>query len=237
MSGSDFDLAELASYLNLTPQQLERYVSRNQIPGRRVGGQWRFSRAEVYHWLEGQMGVVDDDELQRMEGRLRRGANEQAVESVRGMLTQEAIAVPLLAHTRDSVIRAMCELAAGTGCLWDPQKMADAVRQREELHTTALENGVALLHPRRPLANILAQPLLALGITSQGIPFGGGGILTDVFFLICSTNHRGHLKTLARLSRMIAKESFVDDLRRTDDARQVYEMVVDCDDCMEVSTS
>ena len=63
---------------------------------------------------------------------------------------------------------------------------------------------MALLHPRRPQPNILAQPFLAFGRTHRGIPFGDRrGRLTDVFFLILSTDDRVHLRTLARLSRLI----------------------------------
>ena len=87
------------------------------------------------------------------------------------MLPCEAIALPLPARTRNSVIDSMVELAAETGWLWDrgrwPTRSA-----REEMHSTALENGVALLHPRRPMAKILSQPFLALGVTTSGIPFG-----------------------------------------------------------------
>ena len=115
------------------------------------------------------------------------------------LLPVEAIAIPLHARTRNSVIESMVELAAGTGLLWDPKEMAEAVRSREDMHPTALENGVALLHPRRPMPKILAQPLLALGVTVTGIPFGGASSLTDVFFLICSTDDRVHLRVLARL--------------------------------------
>ena len=101
----------------------------------------------------------------------------------------------------------MVDLAAETGLLWDAEKMTAAVRERENLHPTALENGVALLHPRRPLQQILAEPLVALGITQAGIPFGEShGVLTDVFFLICSTDDASHLRILARLSRLITAE-------------------------------
>ena len=82
--------------------------------------------------------------------------------------------------------------------------MTEAIRNREELYPTAMDNGVALLHPRRPMPNILGQAVLALGICPGGIPFGGNhGALTDVFFLICSVEDRGHLRTLARLSRVL----------------------------------
>jgi PTS system nitrogen regulatory IIA component len=92
--------------------------------------------------------------------------------------------------------------------------MAEAVRAREELFPTVLESGVALLHPRRPMASILARPLLALGVSRSGLPFGAPrGGLTDIFFLICSTDDRGHLRTLARLSRVIASPGFLMALR------------------------
>jgi PTS system nitrogen regulatory IIA component len=126
------------------------------------------------------------------------------------------------------VFNAMVEVAARTGWLWDPEKMAQAVRAREEMYPTALDNGVALLHPRRPMANILGQPFLALGCTSTGIPFGGGrGGLTDVFFLICSVEDRGHLRALARLSRVIMADGFLEALRQAPDAKSAHRLIVD----------
>ena len=81
--------------------------------------------------------------------------------------------------------------------------MVEAVRAREELHPTALDSGVALLHPRRPMPSILGGPILAMARTERGIPFGGRhGADTDLFFLICSIDDRDHLQTLARLSRL-----------------------------------
>jgi PTS system nitrogen regulatory IIA component len=111
--------------------------------------------------------------------------------------------------------------------------MAEAVRAREDMQPTALDNGVALLHPRRPLAGILAQPLLALGRTSQGIPFGNlRGGLTDVFFLICSTDDRGHLRTLARLSRLIADPTLLEAIRQADSATVVQSMIAQREDAL-----
>jgi PTS system nitrogen regulatory IIA component len=106
--------------------------------------------------------------------------------------------------------------------------MEAAIRAREEIYPTTLENGVALLHPRRPMPGILAQPLLGLGVTSSGIPFGGNrGALTDVFFLICSTDDRGHLRTLARLSKVIGAPGFLDALREAPDRQAAHHLIRD----------
>ncbi len=142
------------------------------------------------------------------------------------MLSVDSIALPLLAKTKRSAIEEMVHLATRTGMLWDPERMIEAVRAREQLQSTAMPNGVALLHPRRPLANVLGEPVLALAVSFQGIPFGGSRGLTDVFVLICSTDDRGHLRTLARLSRMLQEATFLEGLRDAENpaaAKRMFE--------------
>jgi nitrogen PTS system EIIA component len=229
MPHGDFDIPALARYLHLAPQQVTKLAERGKLPGRRVAGQWRFAKADIHHWLEERIGLSDEEGLVEVEGVLQRSApaeqSEQAL--ISELLPLEAIAIPLAARTRNSVIDSIVDLAAQTGWLWDPKAMADAVRSREEMHSTALENGVALLHPRRPMATILSQPFVALGRTSSGIPFGCGVPLTDVFFLVCSMEDRGHLRVLARLSRILTLPGFLDSLREAPDGRAARELMID----------
>jgi PTS system nitrogen regulatory IIA component len=158
MSQDDFDVDRLAAYLHLNPQQVSRLADRGRLPGRKVGGQWRFPQGEIHHWLEKRIGLSDEEELIEVESVLQQSAPSDEQEDIllTDMLPLEAIAVPLLARTRNSVISSMVELAAQTGWLWDTEKMSQAVHSREEMHSTALENGIALLHPRRPLATNLS---------------------------------------------------------------------------------
>jgi PTS system nitrogen regulatory IIA component len=228
MAEQDFDVDRLAAYLHLHPQQVSRLADRGKIPGRKVGGNWRFSGQEIHHWLEERIGVSDEEELVKMEGALERAAlpGEDQPIQIAELLRLDAIAVPLEARTKPKVVTAITKLAERTGLLWDAEKMADAVRLREEMYPTALEGGVALLHPRRPLATILAEPFLALGITSTGIPFGGNG-MTDIFFLLCSTSDQEHLRTLARLSRMIGDGKLLVDLRQATNSYDAHQLLAE----------
>jgi PTS system nitrogen regulatory IIA component len=220
----DFGIENLAKYLHLAPQQVARLADRGKLPGRKVAGQWRFARADIHHWLEERIGLAEED-IVDVHHVLRRGENEQEIR-IAEILPVEAVAVPLAARTKNSVITSMVKLAEGTGILWDAEKMTEAIRSREELYPTAMENGVALLHPRRPMTNILAQAVLALGVAPSGIPFGSDrGALTDVFFLICSVDDRGHLQTLARLSRILASPGFLDSLRTAADAPTAHQLL------------
>jgi PTS system nitrogen regulatory IIA component len=232
MPYSDFDVTTLARYLHIAPQQVIKLAERGHLPGRKIGGEWKFAKPDIHHWLENRIGLSDEEELVKVESVLQRSApldDEQEIR-ISELLPVEAIAIPLHARTRSAVIGAMVDLAAGTGWLWDPKAMAEAVRSREEMHPTALENGVALMHPRRPMTNIIAQPFLALGCTLSGIPFGSDCPLTDVFFLICSSDDRNHLHTLARLSRLLTVSDFLNKLHQVQDAKAAHRLIVEAEE-------
>jgi len=233
MSKDDFDVDELADYLHLTPAQIVKMASRDRLPGRRVGSEWRFPRAEIHHWLEDRIGASDEDLVhaeQVIQKQDKKEGDSETDVSMERLLHPDAIIVPLEARTRTSVISAICKHCADIGLIWEPEKMAEAIRQRENLHSTALDNGLALLHPRRPLPNIIGEPFLALGRTHGGIPFGGPrGQSTDIFFLIASVDDKGHLRTLARLSRLIANPELVAAIRTAETAAEIYQLIIDLD--------
>ncbi|MFT5303916.1 MAG: PTS system nitrogen regulatory IIA component [Mariniblastus sp.] len=233
MAVEDFDIDSLAAYLHLTPEQVRKMADRSRLPGRRVAGKWRFSRPEIHQWFEEKIGLSDDQELTAVEKVLDRNTQLKPddVFHIPDLLAEENIYVPFLARTKSSVIQKICDLTAKTGRLWEPAKMADALQSREELHPTALGNGVALLHPRRPMPNIMGDPFLALGITTSGIPFGGPrGCLTDVFFLIGSDSESVHLKVLARLSRILQQAEFLERIRDAESAAAVWEIIQETDE-------
>lgn len=228
----EFDIRGLAEYLHLRQDQVLKLAERRVIPGRKIGGQWRFSRAEVHQWLEERIGLADESELVTWEATFSRPSGGTEADDFRifDLLPLEAIAVPLDARSREGVFREMVALATRTGWLWDPEAMLEAVRARESLCSTALDIGVALLHPRRPMPSILERPFLALGITTTGVPFGGNRSgLTDVFFLICSVDDRQHLRTLARLSRLLAQEGFLSGLREACDPETARQWIAECE--------
>ena len=218
----DLDIPKLAEYLHVTPDQVTRMAVRGKIPARKVGGQWRFSEAEIHHWLEERIGVSEGEELERVQRVLDRAAGDAVDRKIYEMCTVDTIAVPLNARTRSSVIRSMCELATGSGLMWDAPTMIEAVRSREQMHPTALDCGVALLHPRRPQTSILADSVIALAVCPAAIPFSDRGQLTDVFFLICSYDDASHLRILAKISRMISDQERLEQLRACSTPGEVW---------------
>jgi nitrogen PTS system EIIA component len=223
--GSDMmDLTQLASYLQRDVREVSKLASRGHLPGHKVGGEWRFARAEINQWLEGQLAGYSDQQLTALETRGHRDAEQEGL--IADLLSAASMAVPLTSRTRAGVLKDLVALAEQSWNVYDPGAILEAIRQREEMASTALPSGVAIPHPRRPLAKALGAPVMAYGRTVSGIPFGEpSGTLTDIFFLVCCQDDGTHLRVLARLSRLLLRPGFLDDLRAAETVADTWEII------------
>ena len=227
--GSDMmNLEQLATYLQRDPREVSKLASRGHLPGHKVAGQWRFARAEINHWIETQIPDYTDQQLTALEK--GHSPSDDREPLVSALLSEASMAVPLAASTRASVLKELVALAEQTWQVYDPTAILDAIRQREEMASTALPSGVAIPHPRRPLPNALGESVIAYAKTTSGIPFGApGGTLTDMFFLVCCRDDRTHLQVLARLSRLFLRPGFLDELRLMESAADTWQLLADAE--------
>jgi PTS system nitrogen regulatory IIA component len=223
--GSDMmDMEQLAAYLQRDVREVGKLASRGHLPGHKVGGEWRFARAEINHWIETQLPDYTEKQLAHLESTTSSAGDGEPL--LAGLLSEASMAVPLPATTRASVLKELVTLAEQTWQVYDPAAVLDAIRQREELLSTALPNGVAIPHPRRPLPNALGESVMAYARTVSAIPFGAAhGGLTDVYFLVCCRDDRTHLRVLARLTRLFLRPGFLDDLRAAETPAATRELI------------
>jgi PTS system nitrogen regulatory IIA component len=223
MPNETMDLDQLAIYLQRDKREVTKLASRGHLPGRKVSGEWRFARAEINHWIETQLPQYTEQELLALENSVPDMDSETPVAS---LLSEATMAVPLRATTRSSVLQELVRLAEESWRISDPQAILEAIRQREELASTAFPSGVAIPHPRRALPSALSEPVIAYGRTSSGIPFGAPqGSLTDIFFLVCFRDESSHLNILARLARLLLRPGFVDDLRAAETVSDTWRVI------------
>lgn len=51
MSDEILTIKEVAAYLKLTEKTAYRLVAEGEIPGFKVGGSWRFKKADIEEWI------------------------------------------------------------------------------------------------------------------------------------------------------------------------------------------
>ena len=200
-------------------------VSRGRIPGRRVGGEWRFNRLEITQWLETELREFDEQDLARVE-QTQQSADLDPRSPISQLISPQTIQVPLDAGTKPSVLQSLVEVAGRTWQVLEPAAVLDAVRQREIVMSTGFDNGIAIPHPRNPLPEALSDSVIAFGRTLSGIPFGAPRrSLTDMFFLVLARDSTTHLQILARLGRLMQLPDFADQLRSAETPAEAFDVI------------
>ena len=229
MSRDFYTLDDLIQRLGQDRRQVEKLVNRGVIPGRRVGGDWRFNENEITHWLEQELRGFDDDGLAQFE-QSQQSSELQTQSPISRLLAVETCEVPLDAGTRPAVLQALIEVAGRTWQIWDPAAVLKAVKEREDVMSTGFDNGVAIPHPRNPLPDALGQSIIAFGRTLSGIPFSAPGrSLTDLFFLVLARDAATHLQILARLGRILQRDGFIADLRHAESGQEAFRLLIAAD--------
>jgi nitrogen PTS system EIIA component len=223
------ELTEAAAYLHLNPSELEQLLRTSDIPHQRRGNRIVFLRGELDAWAS-----------QRILGLpLKRLAtyHRQSTSGTRAVFNQDAlvpelvqpdyIAPAMTSKARKSLIRDLVDFASSTGRVLDPTELRTSVEAREELCSTALPGGLALLHCRNHQPYRFDGSFLVLGRTLQEIHFGApDGQPSWLFFLICCQDERLHLHALARLCLMAQTTDAVPRLLSAPDAAAMYDVLI-----------
>ncbi len=213
--------------LGADARRVERMAQRGEIPCQKVGGQFRFNRAQITEWLQQKMGGLSHDHLAQVDaGMTEQRQTPQDEMIITPLLRPEAVTTNLGSRTKDSTLRELVSLATQTGLVVDERTLLEAVHHREELCSTAMEGGIAIPHPRRPQPEAISGPILVVAKTPQGIAFGApDGRMTTLFFLTASQDDRHHLHVLARLCRMLHEEKFVGRLEEAGTPAEMIELL------------
>ena len=221
-----FNVDQLTEYLHLGPGDVERLMRESDIPYVVRGGRAVFQRAEIDAWASQRILGLTSKRLDVYHAKAVRETREifPHLALVPELLRPEYIDLGLPSKTRASVLRDVVALAERTGRVLDARELLESVKQREEMCSTAVPGGLALLHPRSHVDYRFEGSFIVLGRTVQPIPFGApDGRATQLFFLICCEDDRIHLHALARLCLVAQKTDVVADLMHAPDAHSAYE--------------
>jgi PTS system nitrogen regulatory IIA component len=144
-------------------------------------------------------------------------------------LNPEAVLLDLRAGERTDAIHALVERARELGITAAAGALEESLLSQEEVHTTAMGDGVAI--PHATLAG-LDHPVLLVGVAPAGVDFGPVGFdPIHLFLLLVSPEEQMglHIKLLARLARLIRHPGFVEHLSRARSSAELIEELVKID--------
>jgi PTS system nitrogen regulatory IIA component len=137
------------------------------------------------------------------------------------ILVRDASLLDLQASDKEQVLAEMASALGAAESSVSPEKLLVVLREREELQSTGIGDGVAIPHGK--LAGL--DRLMASFARSPGVDFAAiDGAPTRLFFLLVVPEHSGgqHLKALARISRFLRDETFREKLLAASSLAEVF---------------
>lgn len=140
-------------------------------------------------------------------------------------LTENDVLPQLHASSREGVIKEMVAHLKESGKIDDPDGLVNILLDREVLGSTGIGHGVAIPHGR---LKGLDEILLVFGRSSEGVDFDAhDGEPVHLFFLLIAPEDSAglHLKTLARISRVVKNPECRKALLDSGDSATLYSVI------------
>src|SRR5437870_13177824 len=97
------------------------------------------------------------------------------------LLDEKQVILRLRSRKPANAVREIIQLLAANGKIDDTDEFLEQVLAREQVHPSAVENGVVFPHARTDLVD---QIILGIGRSRAGIPFGKHGVRARLIFVI-----------------------------------------------------
>ncbi len=223
------NIEDASEYLHLPLDRMQDLIRYNEIPHERKGQRVRFVRKDIDAWASRHIITLEPEHLATYH---RTSSAKVHDLSARHAIIPELMKVSFIdaaleAKTRASVLRSMIRQAAQTDKLIYDDDLKDMVEEREKMASTALNGGIAMMHPTHHDPYMFEDSFIVFSRACQQVPFGApDGKTTDLFFLICCQDDRIHLHALARLCMMSRQTDLHEKLRQAADSAEIYEAIV-----------
>lgn len=232
MSREILNLKQAAEHVHLTANELKHAAQRGEIEASEMRGDWFFEHRVLDEWAQRNLlaaGVRDLHEQHRVMMVEQRRAHQPGW-GVAELFSAETIDLALGAKAKAGLLRDMTDLANRGGKVYDEDGLFKELVAREEAASTAIGEGVALLHPRFHDPYMFEESFIAYGRSDRPIFFGAAdGEATRHFFLVCSTDHEMHLHILARLAILAHGTDLVERLDAAQTADDALSAVAACE--------
>jgi mannitol/fructose-specific phosphotransferase system IIA component (Ntr-type) len=135
------------------------------------------------------------------------------------LLDEKQVILRLRSRKPANAVREIIQLLAANGRIDDADEFLEQVLAREQVHPSAVENGVVFPHARTDLVD---QIILGIGRSRAGIPFGKNGVRARLIFVIGVPQQlvNDYLICVGTLARLVKDEAIRSTLLRVETPRE-----------------
>ncbi|MDX1546684.1 MAG: PTS sugar transporter subunit IIA [Rhodothermales bacterium] len=147
------------------------------------------------------------------------------IPQIHDLLSLETVRVGLPGQTKEDVLAALLDVLMTHPAVVDADAMREAVFAREQVMSTGVGKGLGLPHAK---THAVRQTVAAFAITAEPVPFAA---IDDqpvrMLFLLVGPERATseHIKVLSRISRLLNRDAFRQQLLDAPDAASVLTLL------------
>ncbi len=149
--------------------------------------------------------------------------------NIRDLLQDDLVIEEIKATDKMGVIREFAAHLLRAGKVADADELVRVIVERESLGSTGIGDGVAIPHGKM---GIIHDMVVAFGRSKDGVDFQSiDRMPAHLFFLLVTPDDRpgDHLKTLARISRILKNPVLRDNLRHAAHRQELQRLICEED--------
>jgi PTS system nitrogen regulatory IIA component len=199
--GMQLTVRNLTEMFNVSEATVTRWVKQEELPAQRVAGQFRFNRFEVLDWAIAHRIKVGSSPVEKED-------DCQLSVSLADALEAGGVHYKVPGNDQQSALRAV------VSCLplpeaFDHELLLRLFVAREALGSTALGDGIAIPHARRPIVLHVPRSFVTLCFLKHPIAYQApDGKPVRILFSVISPTVTAHVQLLSRLSRALNDSGF-----------------------------
>ena len=147
------------------------------------------------------------------------------IKNVADYIKVDTINLNLESKNKNAVIKELYGNLKKTNLIKDEEQGLNDILAREEMGSTGIGKRIALPHAKTKAVDEL---IVTFGISRNGIVYNSvDDENVNIFFMFLCPEHKSqeYLKVLARISRLIREDRFIDNLLKAESNEQIIEII------------
>ena len=207
--------ADAAKKLKVAERVIVEMINSEVFETKLVGKNVKIDEDSLNAWLD-NLNEVDEKLL----------ALKRVICHFEEYMRPENIFLDFTAENKYDAIRILSEKAKQLKLVRDARWLYEVVVAREELISTAIGHGVALLHPRHLHPSKIKTPSILFGRSSEPVDFDApDNKPVNIFFMLLLHNDKQHLFSLSYISKLIMNSGVLDSFATATSTKEIHELL------------
>jgi len=209
-------LKQASNYLKVTDSVIKEMIRAEVFHAAKKGNSYQIDKSQVDEWLAN----LSEREVEQL-------ALKRSVCRFSDYFKPKFVNLDFYAENKYEAIAEMSKKAKDLKIVKDHRWLYQVVVAREELVSTAIGKGIALLHPRHFHPSKVKKPTILFGRSKEEVEFEAiDNKPVRLFFLLLLHDDMQHLFSISYISKLLINETNIDILLNAKDGDEIYTALI-----------